>query len=60
MKAPPSMQRRHFQYIAEIIASSGQPAETRLWWAKRFAGALRATNSGFDTDRFLQAATKDR
>lgn len=54
------MQRRHFQYLAEIIASSGQPPETKLWWAKWFAGALRATNSGFDRERFLEAATGAR
>ncbi len=55
-----TMQRRHFELIAEIINSipaydteSGEDA--RELAAIKFASALRATNPSFNRDRFLRA-----
>ena len=47
------LQRRHFCFIAEVIAKLD--GETRQEVAKAFADNLRSTNSQFKRDRFLAA-----
>lgn len=58
-----TMQRRHFELIAETIASvddseryadSVHP-EAKRTFAYAFANKLRATNPNFNRDRFLRA-----
>ncbi len=48
------LERRHFQFIAGVIAGLDRPEE-KLNVAKRFAYALRDTNSNFNPDAFLKA-----
>jgi hypothetical protein len=47
------LQRRHFCFIAEVIAKLD--GETRQEVAKAFADCLRSTNGQFKCDRFLEA-----
>ena len=59
-----SMQRRHFQFIANVFAQ-GEPlgcgpksdAHRECWTAlaESFASRLASTNPGFDRARFLAA-----
>lgn len=52
-----TMQRRHFELIAETIRLLAIPASEKLYVAGRFAGQLASTNPSFDYDRFIKAAT---
>jgi hypothetical protein len=45
------LQRRHYQFIADVIANWG--GKTAL--SVEFANALRGTNAHFDRDRFIDA-----
>lgn len=58
MATAPSMQHRHFVFIANVIARlpKGEVHMTRDFVANVFAEALRATNTQFSRDRFLDAA----
>ena len=47
------LQRRHFCFIAEVIAKLD--GETRQEVAKAFADCLRSTNGQFKRSRFLEA-----
>lgn len=53
----PNMQRRHFEFIADIIsripAVSRDDLVVRLFVAKYFAQELTATNSNFNTRLFM-------
>jgi len=51
------LQRRHFCFIAEVIAKElwKLDSETREQVAHAFADCLRSTNGRFKRDRFLQA-----
>jgi hypothetical protein len=54
-----NMQRRHFCFLAEVINSlKNEPfidEATRKALAREFSRRLRATNSQFKPDRFLEA-----
>ena len=57
-----SMQRRHFQMIAEVLNDSFPVPENNtdpvLYWrliVESFASRLASTNPGFDRARFLAA-----
>ena len=54
---PIEFQRRHFCFIAEVIAKElwKLDSEARQEVAKAFADNLRSTNSQFKRDRFLTA-----
>ncbi len=47
------LQRRHYQFIAEVIKDWKEDPTDDL--ALVFARALRGTNSGYDSNRFLEA-----
>jgi hypothetical protein len=51
------LQRRHFCFIAEVIAKElwKLDSEARQEVAKAFADCLRSTNGQFKRDRFLAA-----
>lgn len=49
-----SLERRHFELIAQIIAEIPDNS-LRCTVCLRFAGALQATNEQFDWDRFVLA-----
>jgi hypothetical protein len=51
------LQRRHFCFIAEVIAKElwKLDGEVRQEVAKAFADCLRSTNGRFKRERFLQA-----
>lgn len=54
----PTIQRRHYEAIARIIAemdSSGDNHTVQVEVAKHFASELRYTNPNFNRDRFLKA-----
>lgn len=67
-----SMQRRHYQLIAEIIAElpddrgrlldmrTNRPANVREIVAKHFAEHLEMTSAHFKTERFMEACGFDR
>lgn len=55
-----TLQRRHFQFIAEMIRDTGsltrfQKQSVAIEWAAK----LRTTNSRFNADTFVAAATAD-
>jgi len=54
MTRMPKMERRHFEFIAEVIAKELE-GEHREKAAYAFAGALKATNGRFEARRFLEA-----
>ncbi len=49
-----TMQRRHFELIAEAIQELGDVA-IRPFMARHFASKLAATNPNFNRARFLRA-----
>jgi len=55
MTNTPKMQRRHFQFVADAIASAPVANAARAKMAYEFAHRLRATNPQFDADRFVAA-----
>jgi hypothetical protein len=59
MPIVPSMQKRHFEYIAQIIANMPDHAPSlrtqKESTARAFADACAATNSKFDYAHFLRA-----
>lgn len=57
----PRMTRAHFEFIASVIRESGQfvTPDQRAWWAQEFANALTKTNTAFNYDRFISAATAE-
>jgi hypothetical protein len=50
-----TMQRRHFALIAETIKNLNVSQDVRRHVSEEFRRALRATNSNFDSDKFLTA-----
>ena len=52
------MSRKHFVAIAEAIRFMDISAEAREVVAREMASTLRAFNSNFDRERFIEAATK--
>jgi hypothetical protein len=50
---PIELQRRHFCFIAEVIAKLDSEAREQV--AHAFADCLRSTNGRFKRERFLQA-----
>lgn len=55
-----TMQRRHFELIAETIRDFALPGDNESSWrralvARHFAHRLRATNPNFNEARFLRA-----
>lgn len=55
----PTMQHRHFAYIAQTIAKIHKP-EARQLAAHEFAIAMMDTNPNFDRARFLAACNLER
>src|SRR5258708_3095538 len=53
------LQHRHFAYIANVIATSGERAEDKRRWANYFALDLEKTNPNFDRTRFFTAVGVD-
>jgi hypothetical protein len=51
----PTMQRRHFELIAETIRYADLPDECRAQLTAEFARALKGTNEHFDGDKFVEA-----
>jgi hypothetical protein len=49
------MQRRHFQLIADTIATLDVDEATRARVARQFARSLEPTNGGFQPGRFYEA-----
>jgi hypothetical protein len=58
-KTIPNMTRKHYQFIAEVIAEIDHET-SRHYAAHIFADHLAKTNSGFDVDRFLNAIEEAR
>lgn len=57
----PKMTRCHFEFIADTIAEMGKDLFDVLdveAIAKHFAKSLKATNSAFKTERFIERATR--
>ncbi len=55
-----TMQRRHFELIAEIIRDFDfASSEERRWFAQHTVWRLRATNPNFNEARFLRACGVD-
>ncbi len=52
------MTRKDFILIAETIRFSMLSPENRKQLAADFADSLRGTNSNFDKERFIEAATR--
>lgn len=50
-----TLQRRHFETVANIIAGLDLSDAMRLKVAKGFADELADTNPNFDRDRFMVA-----
>lgn len=55
----PSMERRHFEIIAETIKNFSLDRVDNIRLARHFAVALAHTNPQFDSERFIDAATFD-
>jgi hypothetical protein len=53
-----TMQKRHFEFIAEAIRHSELNSDQRLTIAKEFVYKLKLTNPLFNAERFVEAATK--
>ena len=54
-----SMSRQHFELVAKVLyESSDLPADIHELIRERFACALATTNSRFDRERFLRAASR--
>jgi hypothetical protein len=53
----PSMSKRHFIYIAEVIKTL--PPECRVLVTWKFARALMGTNKDFHMDKFITACGSD-
>src|SRR5258708_39034483 len=53
------LQHRHFAFIANVIATSGERAEDKRRWANYFALDLEKTNPNFDRARFFTAVGVD-
>ena len=53
------MQRRHFEFIADVIrnmpTNHSRDVRNRLVMAETFADALKATNPQFSRQRFIEA-----
>lgn len=47
-------QRRHFQFIADILKDLNADEATREYFAEQ----LKRTNGNFQADKFIKAATK--
>ncbi len=60
VEAKVNFEKRHFQHIAESIASAPVDEETRGRLADHFAGRLHETNDRFDAGRFRDVATGRR
>jgi hypothetical protein len=57
MSIIPSMSKRHFVYIAEVIKTL--PPECRTLVAYKFARALMGTNRDFKMAAFIEACDTD-
>jgi hypothetical protein len=57
MSIIPSMSRRHFVFIAEVVRSL--PPECRTLVAYKFARALMGTNKDFHMAKFITACGSD-
>lgn len=55
-----TMQRRHFELIAETIRFANVAPAVRAAMAAEFARALKVTNPMFNAERFIEAATEPR
>ena len=53
------MQHRHFAFIADILANSGERPEDIRRWASRFAYEFKRSNHRFDRARFFKAVGVD-
>ncbi len=53
------MQHRHFAFIANVIATSGERNEDKRRWAHAFAHDLAKSNPNFDRARFFTAVGVD-
>jgi hypothetical protein len=51
---PLQLERRHFQFIADILKDLNADSETVTYFAQR----LKSTNANFQADKFTKAATK--
>jgi len=51
---PLQLERRHFQFIADILKDMNASAEM----VEYFAEQLKRTNGNFQADKFTKAATK--
>ena len=58
-KSVTTMQHRHFAFIANVIATSGERSEDKRRWANYFAHDLEKTNPNFDRARFFSAVGVD-
>ena len=56
MRQAPSLQRRHFVLIADVLKLSAAPPDV----VRAFCARLRSTNSQFDAVKFIEAATAVR
>jgi len=57
---PPQMQRRHFQYVADALGDMMHLRyRQRRTVAERLAEWFKATNRGFQRDKFLEACQAD-
>lgn len=54
MRKPVTMERRHFEFIAETIRTI-EDDEIRRHVARRFCAKLASTNANFDRERFMIA-----
>lgn len=50
-----TMQRRHFEFIADTVRDLGLQPDIRAAVAMEFALKLNRTNANFDRARFLKA-----
>lgn len=55
MAIQPRMTRRHFEFIADVVANIPDE-DTRDYVAHEFVRRLVATNANFDRERFLKAS----
>lgn len=56
----PRFQRQHYEAIAEIIRTEFRLPEQRKEIAQAFVPHFKVDNSRFQTEKFMEWATKDR
>jgi hypothetical protein len=59
MKNPLHLERRHFAFVAQVIAALDLTDDCQELVATSFARALKNTNGRFNEPRFLEAARKE-